>query len=480
MTTPMGPSPRRKFLWSGAFGLGGVALSWLCAQEAAGAVRARPSSGFSAHPPLLPARAKRVIQICAMGGVSHVDTFDYKPELERRHGMEPGRAFDTFFGVPGRLLKSPFAFRRRGASGRWVSDLLPHLAGVADSLTFIHSMRSRSANHTPATFLMNSGFTLPGFPSAGAWISYALGCENQNLPAFVVLPDPRRWPSGAALNWSNGFLPAACQGVAFQSGGSSPISDALLPAGTSASRRSAGMSLVRELDREDAERHPGDSELEARLRAYELAGQLQARVPELADLRAETAATRKAYGLDHPNRATAGFARNCLLARRLCESGVRFVQLFNGGQQGVPRINWDAHEDLAENHRAQALTMDQPVAALIRDLGQRGLLEETVVVWTTEFGRTPVTQGAGGAGRDHHQHGFTIWMAGAGLKPGISYGATDEIGFDAVESPVEFYDINATVLRLLGIDHTRLTFRHNGVDRRLTDVHGAVIKDILT
>ena len=468
---------RRDFLFRSACGFGGVALSWLCAQEARAA--ATLASPYAPKLPMFPARAKRVIHICALGGVSHVDTFDHKPELERRHGQDSGRKFDTFFSQPGTLLKSPFAFRQHGASGRWVSDLLPNIAGCVDDLTFIHSMHSKSSNHTPATFLMNSGFTFNGFPSAGAWVSYGLGSENQNLPAYVVLPDPRQLPAGGAINWSNGFLPAVHQGVAFRSGAETPIPDLATPAEISPARREASVALLEKLNAADAATHPGDSALSARIRAYELAAQMQLRVPELVELSRETTATKSAYGLDHPNAATAGFARNCLLARRLSERGVRFVQVFNGGQFGSPRINWDGHEDIVENHRKQALTMDQPVAALLRDLKQRGLLDETVVVWTTEFGRTPITQGIDGKGRDHHQHGFTIWLAGAGLKPGFAFGATDDIGYDAVENPVEFYDVHATLLRLLGVEHTKLVFRHNGVDRRLTDVHGEVIQGIL-
>ena len=468
---------RRHFLFTSACGFGGVALSWMLANEASGASSA--ASPYAPHPGMFPARAKRVIHICALGGVSHLDTFDYKPELENRHGMEAGRSFDTFFGQPGKLLKSPFAFRQHGASGRWVSELLPHIASCADDLTFIHSMRSRSSNHTPATFLMNSGFTFNGFPSMGAWMSYGLGSENQDLPAFVVLPDPRQLPAGGAINWTNGFLPAVHQGVAFRSGGGDAIPDLATPKNVSPDQRAASFRLLQKINGDFAAANPSESALSARIRAYELAAQMQLSVPELVNLDGETEATKRLYGLDHENTATAGFARNCLLARRLSERGVRFVQIFNGGQFGSPRINWDAHEDLVGNHRSQALVMDQPVAALLKDLKARGLLEETILLWTTEFGRTPITQGVNGKGRDHHQHGFTIWMAGAGLQPGTAFGATDEIGYDAVQHPVQFYDVHATLLRLLGIEHTKLAFRHNGVDRRLTDVHGEVIEGVL-
>ncbi|HAB17007.1 MAG TPA: DUF1501 domain-containing protein [Verrucomicrobiota bacterium] len=467
---------RRQFLGRGVGGIGGLAFGWLLAQE--GQAAGMTDSPYAPKVPIASPRVKRVIHIAALGGVSHVDTFDFKPELERRHGLDAGRTFDTFFGQPGKLLKSPFTFRQYGQSGRWVSDLLPQLAQCVDDLTFIHSMHSKSSNHTPATFLMNSGFTMNGFPSAGAWVSYGLGSENQNLPAFVVLPDPRQLPAGGAINWTNGFLPGVHQGVAFRSG-VEPIPDLHLPPDTTPAARADSVRFLQKLNEDFSSAHPEESALAARIRAYELAAQMQLSVPDLVALDRESDTTKQSYGLNHPNPATAGFARNCLLARRLSERGVRFVQIFNGGQFGSPRINWDAHEDLPENHRKQAVTMDQPVAGLLQDLKTRGLLEETVVLWTTEFGRTPITQGIDGKGRDHHQHGFTIFLAGAGLKPGFAYGATDEIGYSAARDPVEFYDVHATLLHLLGLDHTKLTFRHNGVDRRLTDVHGEVIQGIL-
>jgi len=477
----MSSASRRDFLRSTVTGLGGVALAWLNAPS----VRADLASPYAARPPLAAPRVKRVIHICALGGVSHLDTFDYKPELHRRHGQDGGRKLDTFFGQPGRLFRSPFEFRQCGESGRWVSSLLPHLAGCVDEMTFLHGMRSRTSNHTPATFLMNSGFTLNGFPSVGAWVSYGLGSENANLPAFLVLPDPRQLPAGGAINWSNGFLPAVHQGVAFRSA-VNPSADRVgalpnlsTPDSVSAAARRDGLALVRQLNAQALAAQPDDSALAARIRAYELAAQMQLTVPGLVELHSETDATRQLYGLDHSHAPTAAFARNCLLARRLSEAGVRFVQILNGGQFGTPRINWDAHEDLEINHRAQALVMDQPVAALLKDLRARGLLDETLVLWTTEFGRTPITQGNDGKGRDHHPEAFTIWMAGAGVKPGFAHGATDELGFEPVAGSAEFYDVHATLLQLLGLEHTRLTFRHNGVDRRLTDVHGEVIREIL-
>lgn len=475
VTSPGGLS-RRHFLRSTGCGFGSLALGWLMAREArAGGV----ASPYAAQPPQYVPRARRVIHLCALGGVSHIDTFDYKPELERRHGQSTSLKFDTFFAQPGRLMKSPFSFRRYGESGRWVSEILPHMAQTVDEMAFIHSMHSKSSNHTPATFLMNSGYTFNGFPAAGSWVSYALGSENEDLPAFVVLPDPRQLPAGGAINWTAGFLPGTHQGVALRTGARDLIPDLQPDPSFGEGRLSRRRDLLDQLNAGDAERHPADPALATRIRAYELAARMQLKVPELGAIDSEPAHIRKLYGLDHPNGATAAFAKNCLLARRLCERGVRFVQVFNGGQFGSPRINWDAHEDLVENHRKQALVMDQPVAALLTDLRARGLLEDTLVVWTTEFGRTPITQGNDGRGRDHHPIAFTAFLAGAGIRAGATHGATDEIGYEPAVDPAEFYDVHATVLHLLGLDHTRLTFRHNGINRRLTDVHGELLPGIL-
>ncbi len=469
---------RRHFLWQSGAGLGGIALAWLLNEEArAAAAVGGAASPYAPKPTHFPARIKRIIHVCALGGVSHIDTFDYKPGLVKYHGQEltDGR-FVTHREKPGTVRKCPWEFRQRGACGRWVSDLLPHLATCVDDMTFIHSMHTPNSNHTPATFLMNSGFQMNGFPSMGAWLSYGLGSENQNLPAYIVLPDPRQHPSGGAINWTAGFLPAAHQGVAFNSTGE-PIADLYTPKDVSPAKRWASLALLAKMNTEFSAANPGDSTLAARIRSYELAAQMQLSVPDITNLDGESEATRKLYGLDSP---TAGaFGRNCLLARRLSERGVRFVQVFNGGAQGSPRVNWDAHEDLEDNHTKQAATMDQPVAGLLKDLKARGLLEDTLLLWTTEFGRTPITEGRNGKGRDHHQFAFTIWMAGAGVKPGFALGASDDLGNHAVDNPVEFYDIHATVLRLLGLDHERLTYYHNGIQRRLTDVHGRVLPELL-
>jgi hypothetical protein len=472
------PTPRRlsrrELLFETAGGLGGVALAALLAQEGA---LAGPSGGAGPAPHFAP-RARRVIQVFCCGGVSHVDTFDYKPELKRLNGQPlTGKGpVDTFFAQPGNLLASPFAFKQQGQSGLWVSDLLPHLAGCADLLTVFRAMVGKTSNHTPATFLMNSGFSLNGYPSMGSWVAYGLGSENADLPAYVVLPDPRQLPAGGSINWTAGFLPASYQGVALRTQGD-PILDLFPAEPQSPAAEAAGRDLLGKMNREFAERAPGDSSLAARIRSYELAARMQLSVPAVTRLEDESAGTRSLYGLDDP--ACAAFGRNCLLARRLVERGVRIVQLFHGGAFGSPRINWDAHENLEENHTQQAASLDRPLAGLLRDLLQRGMLDDTLVIWHTEFGRTPFTQGIGAKGRDHHQLVFTSWMAGAGLKPGLAYGESDEVGYAPARDPVTTYDFHATILHLLGLDHKRLTYYHNGIRRRLTDVHGHVVEAVL-
>ena len=466
---------RRDFFSSSANGLGGIALAALLANDSRGRTAMPQSLERSAH---FAPKIKRVVQIFCPGGVSHVDTFDHKPELIRQHGKPmtgKGKA-DTFFGQPGNLMKSPFAFKRHGQCGRWVSDLLPNLATCVDDLTFIHSMTAKSANHTPAGFQMNSGFVMNGFPAMGSWITYGLGAENENLPAFVVLPDPRGFPAGGSINWSNGFLPATYQGVAFRANGE-PIADLETPRDVNPNERDAATKLLGEMNRDYLDENPGDSTLSARIRSYELAARMQLAVPEAVRIDGETAATHRLYGLDQ--KVTEGFGRNCLLARRLLERGVRFVQLWHGGAFGSPRINWDAHEDIVDNHTKQAAILDRPAAGLLKDLRQRGMLDDTLFLWTTEFGRTPFTQGIDKPGRDHHQHAFTVFMAGGGLKPGFAYGASDEIGYRVAENEVSIYDFHATILRLLGLEHTKLTYYHNGIQRRLTDVHGEVVQGIL-
>jgi hypothetical protein len=474
----MTPHRRDFFSWVG-LGLGSAALAHLLLRD--GTVTAAPVPGEASDPPPHhPPKAKRAVHICLCGGLSHLDSFDYKPALEKHHGQPlPGSETpDTFFGQVGPLRKSDWSFKRHGQSGLWISDLFPHMAEIADELTVIRSMRADSANHTPATFQQNTGFRLNGFPVLGSWLSYGLGSLTDELPAYVVLPDVRGLPAGSTINWSNGFLPARHQGVPLRAKGQ-PIDDLTPAQPIDADTERDSRELLAALNRKHQEGRDADV-LSARVRSYELAAKMQLAVPQVTDLSGETAATKTAYGLD--GKETADFGRSCLLARRLLERGVRFVQLFSGGSFGSPRINWDGHEDMKANHGQEAARIDRPVAALVRDLRRRGLLDDTLVLFTTEFGRTPFTQSAAkvlGTGRDHNMYGFSVWLAGAGLKHGLAYGATDDVGWKAVEEVVAWHDFHATVLHLLGIDHERLTFYHNGIRRRLTNVHGEVVKGIL-
>jgi hypothetical protein len=413
--------------------------------------------------------------------MSHVDSFDYKSGLVDAHGQSLNSSTrpDVFFGQVGRLRRPDWEFRRRGASGLWISELFPNIAEVADELTIVRSMVAETSNHTPATFHENSGFRLNGFPSMGAWLSYGLGSEADDLPAFVVIPDARELPAGGSINWSNGFLPARHQGVVIRPRGE-PIDDLFPSRPLADGAEPAARELVTEMNRRHFAAHADDEVLAARIRGYELAARMQVSVPGVVDLAGEPAETIALYGAERSE--TRDFGRACLIARRLLERGVRFVQLFSGGTFGSPRRNWDGHEDMKANHGQEALRIDRPIAGLLRDLRRRGLLEDTLVLFTTEFGRTPFTQSAAdvvGKGRDHNQYGFSVWLAGAGLKHGIAYGSTDEIGWKAVENPVTWPDFHATVLKLLGIDHTQLTYYHNGIRRRLTNVHGEAIGAIL-
>lgn len=427
-------------------------------------------------------KAKRAIQISLVGGMSHLDSFDHKPELARQHGksLQSDTKPDVFFGQVGLLRKPDWEFKQRGKSGLWVSELFPHLAGVADELTVINSMTADSANHTPALFVLNSGFQFNGYPALGAWLSYGLGSEADDLPAFVVLPDGRGDANGAASNWSSGFLPAQHQGVVFR-GGDAPVRDLFPEKPVPAKEEQASRDTLDALNSLHLQRSGGEDALAARMQSYALAAKMQLAVPAVADLSKEPAKLKTAYGFDDPR--TADTAQRCLLARRLLEKGVRFVQVYSGGPiAGSPRTSWDAHENVKENHGAEAVRIDRPVAALLRDLKQRDMLKDTLVMFTTEFGRTPFAQSAGnvvGPGRDHNKYGFTCWLAGAGCKPGIAFGATDDIGWKASEHPVAWHDFHATVLHLLGIDHEKLTYYHNGIRRRLTNVHGEVVTGVL-
>ncbi|MCA9000251.1 MAG: DUF1501 domain-containing protein [Planctomycetaceae bacterium] len=471
---------RRDFLSWTSHGLGSAALaSLMLADGSASSAVTKPQAGDPW--PHFEAPAKRVIHICACGGVSQVDSFDYKPTLEKFHGKKYSGidSADVFFGQIGLLRQSDWAFKQRGESGLWISDLFPHLAEVADELTVIKSMFAETSNHTPATFQENTGFRLNGFPVTGAWLSYGMGAETDSLPAYVVIPDQRGVPAGGSINWSNGFLPAQHQGVVIRSQGN-PIDDLFPEREIPSETELASRQLLNNLNRQHLQHHGPEDALSARIRSYELAARMQLAVPEVTNLDGETAATHDLYGTNQE--ATQDFGRSCLLARRLLEQGVRFVQLFSGGAFGSPRINWDGHENMVQNHGREAGRIDKPITGLLRDLRQRGLLEDTLVLFTSEFGRTPFTQSASdvlGAGRDHNQYGFCVWMAGAGLKPGLAYGASDDIGWKAVEDRVHWHDFHATVLHLLGINHQRLTFYHNGIERRLTNVHGEILRPIL-
>ena len=472
---PAGRSDRREFLGQFATGLGGVALASLLGRD--GLLRADALPGEAADlPPHHPPKARRVIQIFLSGGLSQVDSFDFKPALAKYHGqpLPSDESPDVFFGQVGLLHKNHWEFKQRGQSGLWISELFPQLAECADQLTVIRSMVASSGNHTPAIYEAHSGFRLTGFPVMGSWLSYGLGCETDDLPAFVVLPDPRGLPTGGTNNWTNGFLPARHQGVAFRGQGA-PIADLQPAAGEPENLRLARYNLLSEMNRSHLARSAASDPLSARIHAYEMAARMQTAVPKALDLAQETAETQTLYGLDQPT--SAPFGRNCLLARRLIERGVRLVQMWSGDGP-----KWDSHGNVPGDHAAEASRIDRPIAGLLQDLKRRGLLDDTLVVFNTEFGRTPFAQssaGTLGVGRDHNQTAFSVWLAGAGLKPGIAHGSTDEFGYRVAQNPVSVHDFHATILHLLGIDHERLTYYHNGIQRRLTNVHGQVVKDLL-
>lgn len=475
---------RREFLWRVGGGLGGIALAHLLGQQqllgGVDAISGSAARGILTdnlhHAP----KAKRVIQLFMNGGASQMDLFDHKPALFKRHGekFDPGTAarVEAATSEPGKVLKPPFEFKQHGQCGRWVSSLLPHTATCVDDLAFFMSMTSKTNVHGPGSYLMNTGFLLPGFPSFGAWASYALGCETDNLPAFVVLPDTRGLPYNQKGNFSSGFLPVTHQGTIVNPSAARPIPDLHAPASAkyiTADAEREGRSLLQKLNREHLARNPGDSRLEARIQAYELAAKMQLSAPEAFDLKSEGEATRKLYGLD--DKVTEDFGRRCLTARRLVERGVRFVQVWSGA--AGPTNNWDNHASIAKELPPMCAATDQPVAALLKDLKARGLLEDTLVLWSTEFGRMPFSQG--GDGRDHNGGTFASWMAGAGVKGGTAYGESDEWSWKAAREATSTYDFHATVLHLLGLNHEKLTFRHDGADRRLTDVHGEVIHEVL-
>lgn len=466
---------RRSFLCNGSQSIAITALASILGQKSlANEIKAKNNSKKI--------RAKRVVQISLVGGLSHLDSFDYKPELEKFHGKKllTDKVPDTFFNQVGLIRKNDWEFKQRGKSGLYISELFPNIAKCADDLTIIRSMVSDSANHTPALFIENSGFNSNGFPSMGSWISYGLGSENANLPVFIVLPDGRGEPNGCASNWSNGFLPANHQGVIFQSG-NQPLKNLYPARSRRIDEEKDSLDFLNQLNASHLSGFPGDTNLAARIKSHEMAAKLQLSVPEATTISNEPMYIQNLYGINRPE--TSVCAQKCLLARRLLERGVRFVQIYSGGPiAGSPRASWDAHENVKENHSAEALKIDQPVAALILDLKQRGMLEDTLVLFTTEFGRTPFAQSSSttiGTGRDHNKYAFSVVMAGAGLKNGTTYGESDPIGWKVATNPVAWHDFHATVLHILGIDHEQLTFYHNGIQRRLTNVHGNIIQNIL-
>ncbi|WP_417738105.1 DUF1501 domain-containing protein [Rosistilla oblonga] len=471
---------RRRFLNDATTGIGSIALGSLLAGDRATAARPviDPAQPYAPRPAHYPAKAKNVLVIFCAGAVSQLETWDYKPELIKQDGkpLKGGPAV-TFQGPAGDLARPQYAFRPYGETGKMVSDMIPHLAELTDEFAFIHSLTSKSNTHGPAENFLSTGFVEDGFPSGGGWVTYALGSENQNLPAFVAIPDPRGVPQASVNNWGAGFLPAEFQGTPFSS--KNPIRHLAPPAKISAAADRAAREHLQKLNQMHLERHPADGKLAARIASYELAARMQLSVPEISDLSTETAQTMAMYGADDSsNPIKAAYAKNCILARRLIESGVRFVQLFNGAYASGGELNWDGHSKLKEQYDRHAEIMDQPTAAMIRDMKARGLLEDTLVVWCTEFGRMPMFQ-KGAKGRDHNPDGFTCWLTGAGVRRGVSHGVTDELGRKAVEDIHPLYDLNATILHLLGLDHEQLTFEHNGVHRRLTNVEGHRIAEVL-
>ncbi len=475
---------RRTFLNQSVSGLGSIALTSLLAQK--GLLASEPirplidaANPYAPRPAHFAPKAKNVVMIFCSGAMSHVDTFDYKPELVKRHGMPlPGAAdLITFQGAQGNLVKPLWEFKPRGQSGKMISELLPNIAGLADDMCFIHSMTAKSNTHGPAENQMSTGFILDGFPGIGSWVTYALGSECDDMPAFVAIPDPRGVPQSGSRHWNSAFLPALFQGTAFNAG--KPIPNLIRPASVSESADRGTRDLVRLLNERQLAEHPGDSDLAARIASYELAARMQIAASEVGNMAGESKATLDLYGVNDSNVTKAGFAKNCLLARRLIERGVRFVQLFNGAYaMGEGVGNWDGHKTIEQQYALHGPILDQPVAGLLRDLKARGLMQDTLVAFVTEFGRMPTFQ-KGANGRDHNPKGFTVWLAGAGVKRAFSHGATDEFGYQAAEGVSTIYDLHATILHLLGIDHERLSYYNNGIERRLTDVHGQVIKDVL-
>ena len=467
---------RRQFLRRVGGGFGMVALAGLLQSEKLLAQDA-PANPLAPRPGHFPAKAKSVIWLFMNGGPSHVDTWDYKPELARRDGLALA-GFDRNTGFfrdqVGPIMKSPFRFGRHGQSGAWVSEIFPNLARHVDKMAFLYSCWTDSNNHSPALMKINTGMTRMGFPCVGSWVTYGLGTQSQSLPAFVVMYDTlgRGLPKGYSQNWGSGFLPSIYQGTALKPQGA-PIDNLYRPRELSDRQQRNQLDLLHRLSHDQ----PGggaDSELAARIETFELAYRMQMAAPEALDYQRETLSVQHLYGIDNPR--CGHFGKQCLMARRLVERGVRFVQIYSGGEEN--ERSWDGHMNIKANHSGFAGETDLPIAGLLEDLERRGLLEETLIVWGGEFGRLPLVQ-RGGTGRDHNPHAFTFWLAGAGIKGGTQYGATDEIGHRAADNRVSVHDLHATILHLLGIDHQRLTYRYSGRDFRLTDVSGVVVEGVL-
>ena len=489
---PRSAPTRREFLWTSGGGLGGIALAALLGGEKLLATPTSPGMlGGVLH---FPAKARRVVQLFMAGAASHIDLFDFKPELVKRHGQASdfGEAVEAFQNGLGPWMRPIWDFQPHGQCGKMLGEIVRPLGAVVDEMAFVHNVVGKTGVHSQGTLLQTTGFNRPGFPGMGGWVSYGLGSLNDNLPTFVVLPDHRGLASNGTKNWDSAFLPAQHQGTVIYPGTETPIVD-LFPAKNgdfiTPASETATTALLTQLNTRHAAAHPGDERLDARIRSYELAAKMQLAAPEALDISKEPAHILKLYGLDHapqtwPKEINAPeeieyFSKKCLVARRLLERGVRFVQVWSWNDNGFPRRNWDSHEDVERDHGPLASGMAHGASALIQDLKQRGMLDDTIVLWTTEFGRMPSTQG--GKGRDHNPYVFTNWLAGGGVKGGTTFGESDEWGYKPRDrkNPTEVYDIHATILRLLGIDHTKLTFRHNGIDRRLTDVHGHVIPELL-
>lgn len=478
---------RRNFLRTTGGAFGGLGLAHLLASESAADLTGKasirpqidPDRPYAPRPSHFPMPAKRVLVVFCPGAVSHVDTFDYKPMLAKLHGQKPPQIpAVTFEGPSGNIAKPFWGFKPRGQSGKMVSDLLPHLAELADDFCFLHALSTQTSAHPQGENFLHTGFVMEGFPSFGAWTTYALGSECSELPAFVAINDPRGMARSGKNNFGSGFLPAAFQGTDFTA--KAPPANLNRPSRYSIKDDQLTNDLLGRLNSAHLEQFPGDTNLAARIASYELAGRMQTSVPEIMDISEEPESILREYGTDTGSDLKREYAKNCILARRLIEKGVRVVQLFNGsdpsGGNGI--TNWDSHSDIQDTHAMQAEIMDQPTAALIQDMKRRGLLDDTLIVWCTEFGRMPFLQG-NGTGRDHNPGAFTCFLAGAGVKKGFSYGESDEFGFKAAVNETSVYDFNATILHLMGLDHERLTFYHNGIERRLTNVHGHVINDVL-